>query len=779
MPDVLFSIIVPAYNAANHIERCLNSLFAQTINQTQFEIIVIDDCSQDHTLALLNAVAQTHPSLKVAASTQNGGPGQARNIGLDIALGEWVLFVDSDDALQPNALESISLYLKTQTNTFDAIGYQWGYADSSGNTQDTTGRKDSLALQLDKSALLKEYLALRMDGSVIYTAMRLSVLKQHQLRFANGYHEDVDFIYKVYCLAQQIGYIKDTLYLKTNRENSIVNSVSSKHILGFLRAWKAIASFTQQYNPTLWQDLKATYIEGLFGVVATRLREVIRHVKNDEESIICYQTLYDGLQADFAEEIQYAPPPTQYGMIAKYFIETTQNAQLLISEKAQNITQYIKETLNKTWSCTDLHHSVFLAPDEIRTCCKRFFVDGEIRGDVALIKIPNNQIIPVSPIRILKEKQQLHLTINQGKPSACSGCPFLEFKEWGPLDKLDVRYLSFEYHSVCNLKCNYCSDTYFGGKQAHYDVKALVDKMLDGHMLDQCGTIVWGGGEPVVGKHFNEMLEKTVTQIPKATQRVLTNSVKHSPIVQRYLQDEKVSVTTSIDAGTEDTFTKVRGMTSLKKVIKNLKRYASANANQVTIKYIFTEGNDDIAEVRAFVAMMQDHQLIDCNFQISCDFKHESIAINTVISMIALYGMLTDAQCRLVFFDDLLRQRLGEAHTESESTIRSALKELGLGHILADKHAYQKVAIWGAGWQSKNMIEQAAFFKEVAVDYFIDSRPSRIGEHFMNHEIKGPESLLDSDIPVVIAAVQSLPIIYQSFVDLGLDKSRLIKQLII
>jgi len=270
-----------------------------------------------------------------------------------------------------------------------------------------------------------------------------------------------------------------------------------------------------------------------------------------------------------------------------------------------------------------------------------------------------------------------------------------------------------------------------------------------------------------------------VDRIPKATQRVLTNSVKHNDTVQRLLAENKINVTTSMDAGTDETYTQVRGKSGLNKALKNLQKYAEANSHNVTVKYIFTECNSSLAEVRAFVSLVNAYNLIECNFQISCDFKCETLALDRVISMIVMYGLLTDAKCRIVFFDDLLRQRMSEIHAESEQLIKQKLNELSLSHILVEKETYHSVAIWGAGWQSRYMIEKSAFFKHVDVAYFIDSRSSEIGKRFMHYDIFGPEHLLDSNIPVVIAAVQNLPLIYKSFMSLGIDESRLIKQLII
>lgn len=786
--SLIFSVVIPAYNMADYLERCLQSLLCQSLDLASYEVIVVDDCSTDETFEMASQLAATHANLHVIQTLGNAGPGIARNIGVSQACGTWILFLDSDDMLASNALLKLKNYIDTQQEDLDAIGYNWAFAATKCDGVQSlppVSNRDGAALGLSKHELLKEYLSLHMDGSVIYTAVRRELIIGNRLAFAEGYHEDVDYIYFVYWYARRIGYLDEVLYFKGWRANSIVNTISMKHIDGFMRAWREIGIFMQMHCNQDWSAFFPYYRIGMVGAIATRAREIYLRAGTSELAATLYAGLQACLEQGFAfisnEAIFYKPenlPKTKYGMIATKFIATMQDSGTTAVQKAASINQYIGDIMSKSWSCIDLHHSVFLAPDQIRTCCKRFFVEGNMRGDVVLMDVPQHNAASITPERILKAKQNLHKKINCGEESGCSSCPFLEFKDWGALDKLDVQYLSFEYHSVCNLKCFYCSDTYFGGKQANYDVKHLLDKLLDGHALDNCGTVVWGGGEPVIGKNFNSMLELTVERIPYATQRVLTNSIKHNKTVQRLLAENKISVTTSVDAGTDETYAKVRGMAGLNKAMKNLQKYAEANSNQVTVKYIFTEGNYSLEEVRAFILQVHSYNLINCNFQISCDFKHETIALDAVISMIVMYGLLTDAKCRLVFFDDLLRQRLSDAHAESEHVIKLVLKELGLGHILADRAAYKSVAIWGAGWQSKYLIEKSAFFKDVDVEYFIDSRASRIGERFMGYDIVAPDTLLESNIMVVIAAVQNLPLIYNSFVELGLDESRLIKKLI-
>lgn len=96
------SIVIPCYNAEKYIARCLNSVFAQTFED--FEAIVVDDGSSDSSLEVLSGFKDTR--LKVVGKI-NGGASSARNAGLDIARGEWIAFVDIDDSLKPDALDSM------------------------------------------------------------------------------------------------------------------------------------------------------------------------------------------------------------------------------------------------------------------------------------------------------------------------------------------------------------------------------------------------------------------------------------------------------------------------------------------------------------------------------------------------------------------------------------------------------------------------------------------------------------------------------------------------
>jgi glycosyltransferase involved in cell wall biosynthesis len=99
------SVVVPVYNPGAHIDDCLRSLLDQTMPAGDYEAIFVDDGSTDGTGERLDALAAEHPHVRVHHIPNSGWPGRPRNLGMDMAEGEYVLFVDNDDWLEREALE--------------------------------------------------------------------------------------------------------------------------------------------------------------------------------------------------------------------------------------------------------------------------------------------------------------------------------------------------------------------------------------------------------------------------------------------------------------------------------------------------------------------------------------------------------------------------------------------------------------------------------------------------------------------------------------------------
>ena len=109
----IVSVIMPAYNAQRYLAQAIRSLQAQTF--TQWELIVVDDCSGDDTAQIVSQLAQADPRIRLYRNEQNLGAAKSRNRGLELQEGEFVAFLDSDDVWRPKKLELQVDYMR-QTN---------------------------------------------------------------------------------------------------------------------------------------------------------------------------------------------------------------------------------------------------------------------------------------------------------------------------------------------------------------------------------------------------------------------------------------------------------------------------------------------------------------------------------------------------------------------------------------------------------------------------------------------------------------------------------------
>ena len=96
------SVIIPVYNTAEYLEKCINCIILQTLSD--IEVICINDGSTDNSLDILNTYAEKDKRI-IIINQENAGQSVARNIGLDIAQGQYVYFVDSDDTIHEQTLE--------------------------------------------------------------------------------------------------------------------------------------------------------------------------------------------------------------------------------------------------------------------------------------------------------------------------------------------------------------------------------------------------------------------------------------------------------------------------------------------------------------------------------------------------------------------------------------------------------------------------------------------------------------------------------------------------
>lgn len=165
-----FSIIVPIYNSEKFLSKCVDSLLAQSL--PDFEILLINDGSNDGSLALCNNYAQTDSRIKVY-DKPNGGVSSARNYGIEHATGEYIMFVDSDDWLAPDALALCMPYLPE----YDIVRF------SAVDVSEKGLKRHKLGKNSDKQKVLSTIMARRTIVACYCSAIRRSLFIDNNIRF--------------------------------------------------------------------------------------------------------------------------------------------------------------------------------------------------------------------------------------------------------------------------------------------------------------------------------------------------------------------------------------------------------------------------------------------------------------------------------------------------------------------------------------------------------------------------------------------------------------------
>lgn len=203
-----YSVIIPVYNAEKTIGRCLDSLL-NNIPKTA-ELLVINDGSKDKSSEVCKAYADKYSEIHFFEK-ENGGVSSARNLGLDNAQGEYILFADSDDYVVPDYWSTIESIITS--NTPDLL--QFGFQDR-GNTIIDRNTGDYNIDELDEVAeKINEAIRKYMFSALYSRAFRNDIIQKHHLRFENDLTigEDQVFIFAYAMNVKSMVSISKTLYV--------------------------------------------------------------------------------------------------------------------------------------------------------------------------------------------------------------------------------------------------------------------------------------------------------------------------------------------------------------------------------------------------------------------------------------------------------------------------------------------------------------------------------------------------------------------------------------
>lgn len=255
--DILVSVIVPVYNVEEYLGRCVDSILAQTYHN--LEVILVDDGAWDASGAICDEYAAKDPRVQVIHK-ENGGLSSARNAGIDIARGDWLEFVDSDDWIEPDTVESLlSMALGNQVEL--VVGGRW-------DVKARTGEKRLGLCPVKQEVISGEELVSRIfrwadcDSSACDKLFSRRLFRK--IRFPQGkVCEDVPVMYKIVLDAGKAALLDKPIYNYYHRSGSISYTGISEQNFHFSEHTAAIYNDICKNYPGLKREARYLRVRSL------------------------------------------------------------------------------------------------------------------------------------------------------------------------------------------------------------------------------------------------------------------------------------------------------------------------------------------------------------------------------------------------------------------------------------------------------------------------------------------------------------------------------------
>lgn len=236
------SVIVPAYNVADYITRCIESIAKQDMSPEEFEAIVVNDGSTDNTLNIVQKLTEIHAFVKIITSS-NKGLSMARNRGIEEARGKYLVFLDSDDSMQPDVLSRI--YDEMEKDYLDMMLMNYQRVDLQGKSSDIFFLPDKSPRHPVSG---KTFLSTNSYPPMVWAyAYRKQFLKDNALSMLPIWHEDEEFTPRAIYLANRIKYFPVLYYNYFQNKESYMESYKEENFLYIIRAMGSLKRFIRQY----------------------------------------------------------------------------------------------------------------------------------------------------------------------------------------------------------------------------------------------------------------------------------------------------------------------------------------------------------------------------------------------------------------------------------------------------------------------------------------------------------------------------------------------------
>ena len=285
----MISVIVPVYKVEKYLARCVDSILAQTYGD--LEIILVDDGSPDNCGALCDEYATKDSRVRVLHKS-NGGISSARNAGIEVATGEFVCFIDSDDYIDASMLMTL-MQLQKQ---YDADISCCGILDVYEGRSFTAVPEKKTFCCTGKEAFAYTLEGKYIGGSICNKLIRLKTLGDHRFEL-NKLYEDAFFVPALMFSARVVAVTTEPLYYYWHRAESITTAPFTKEHMDVVEAYTQALSFVHNHWPDLEELAKFRLSWANFIVLDRMLQnknykkypqfsEVVKYLRNNTAFIV-------------------------------------------------------------------------------------------------------------------------------------------------------------------------------------------------------------------------------------------------------------------------------------------------------------------------------------------------------------------------------------------------------------------------------------------------------------------------------------------------------------
>lgn len=249
MPKV--SIIVPFYNVEKYIEKCLQTLVNQTLED--IEIILVNDGSKDNTIDIVKKYQKEYPQKIIYLEKENGGLSDARNYAIPYAKGEYIAFLDSDDYVETTMYQEMYEIAKKENSDMVECNFIWEYPNKS--------RIDIGTTYNGKHEMLEKVRVVAWNKLI-----KREILEKSKVQFPKGCrYEDVEFTYKLIPYLEKVSFCKTPMVHYIQRIGSITN-IQNKRNAEIFDVMEHVIEYYKKNNmyTEYYKELEYVYVRYAF-----------------------------------------------------------------------------------------------------------------------------------------------------------------------------------------------------------------------------------------------------------------------------------------------------------------------------------------------------------------------------------------------------------------------------------------------------------------------------------------------------------------------------------